>query len=260
MVNLASLLGVLASATGLMVLVALGRIAFGRHLASLHHLGSLGIHRTRRRGGGGSGSGARSTGSLPLAHCCCVRSIFLPPQCKWFLLFQSLWVFFRLSLSLSLSSLLSLYCHLPLARSPIGSVCLGKGYANVQIADHRTGKSSQLSGSPQTLPDGATSMPEAKLCSKPFAPRRSSKAVSPRLSFRPRKTGLREMSCEGQTSRPSLAVAGYRLSCRLERRKQGRARALPGRNGMQRQSLAGKARIELSTRAKTHQQEAQVLL
>ncbi|PTB50539.1 hypothetical protein M431DRAFT_256141 [Trichoderma harzianum CBS 226.95] len=61
----------------------------------------------------------------------------------------------------SLSLLSSLYSHLPIARPPIGSVCLGKGYANVQIADHRTGKSSQLSGSPQTLPDGATSMPEA---------------------------------------------------------------------------------------------------
>lgn len=153
MVNLASLLGILASATTLVVLVALGRIAFGRHLASLHHLASLGIHRTRRRGGGGGSGSGRSTSSLPLAHSCCVRSIFLPPVVPSFpvpLVFLP-----------SLSLLSSLYSHLPIARPPIGSVCLGKGYANVQIADHRTGKSSQLSGSPQTLPDGATSMPEA---------------------------------------------------------------------------------------------------
>ncbi|KAL7933350.1 hypothetical protein V8C35DRAFT_52838 [Trichoderma chlorosporum] len=168
MVNLASLLGILASATTLVVLVALGRIAFGRQLASLHHLASLGIHRTRRRGGGGGGSGGggRSTGSLPLAHCCCARSIlfsFSPSGCPCFFSFQSRWVFFRLSLSLSLFS------HLPIARPPIGSVCLGKGYANVQTADHRTGKSLPAFRLVQRPPDGATSMPEAVQPSPPTA-------------------------------------------------------------------------------------------
>ncbi|KAL6689875.1 hypothetical protein J3F84DRAFT_225888 [Trichoderma pleuroticola] len=173
MVNLASLLGVLASATALVVLVALGRIAFGRHLASLHHLASLGIHRTRRRGGGGGGSGGssgRSTGSLPLAHCCCVRSIFLFPP-WWFPSFPVPLVCLP-SLSLSLFSLAILSspdCSgLPLDLSALPR----EGLRKRLDCRSSNGNSSQLSGSPQTLPDGATSMPR----SYAVQPRASSKA------------------------------------------------------------------------------------
>lgn len=98
MVHLASLLGILsdsprwsrsgsrsgcAQASGLTVLVALGRIAFARQLASVHHLASPGIHCTRRRGGGSGGGGgggcSRTGSSLPLAHVAAVLAQFRSP-------------------------------------------------------------------------------------------------------------------------------------------------------------------------------------
>jgi hypothetical protein len=236
MVNLASLLGVLpcsssriASATAVAVLVALGRIAFGSQPASLHHLASLGIHSTRRRGSG--------TGSFPLTHCCyallALGPFFSP---RYFVLLLPLFVPSE-SLSLCLSSpdcSVSHWIYPP-----------RKGYANK--TPHPRLQIMERKGECRCQRSRWRNQHCPKLCGSPFPPKRRVSPVNARSRTGRKKRG--RVRSEHQPIYGRLRVADLRRL--VGRIREAKSRALAGRNGMQTQSLAGKARFKLSTRART---------
>lgn len=248
-VNLASLLRILpctSSRIAILILVALGRIAFSSQPASLHHLvsASLGIHGARRRG--------RGTGSLALTHCCCARSRCCPLSYMPFLFFC-----FTIVLCLCPSESLSLISRLlglPLDLS--ASEGLRK---HDKTADHRVGgrenKTPQLSI--RAVPMAQPALPEAV---RPALFPQEGDAGSPpsthegKRNRRKNTDEEKKRSCEVRPpadpyGRSSGGADKRRLVRPVFRDESGIAALLPGRNGMQTQSLASKPRFKSSTRA-----------